>query len=113
MKLTKYEETLSEKELIFEWLIKNRISFQELSEAYVESLKKDKKEYSDIICGMATPLIHYWEIKKIEPEHQEKFIKAKAAFWLLKSMMFHTAPIEKDLEKYVKDYGYDGKEVTG
>lgn len=107
MKLTEYEEMLSEKEIVFEWLVKNRISFQELSEAYVRSLQIDKKNYLNIIAGMSTPLISYWQTSKAKPKSQEKFIKAKAAFWLLKSMMFHTAKIEKDLEKCVKDSGYE------
>ena len=43
-------------------------------------------------------------------KEQTIFLKCKAAYSLLKSKYFHTAKVEKDLEKYVEKYKYSENE---
>jgi len=105
MKLNKLEEMLNHKELVYLWLTEKKISFHDIAQVYVESLERDRRRKQNLIAGLATPLITYLQEGKA-PKKQEKFLKGKSAFYLLKSMMFHSAPVEKDLEKMVKDNGY-------
>lgn len=97
--------------LIFLLLKTKKIDFIDLSNAYVEVLKDSNRNKSLVISGLAIPLISYWQNgKMMKSADHARFIRSKAAYNLLKSKMFHTAPIEKELEAYVDKYGYSEDE---
>lgn len=93
----------TEQEKVYKWLVEGKLNFTELIEAYVEYLQNKEKEKNDIITGLAFPLVIYWQNTKL-PKKQKVLIKAEAAFYLLKSKVFKTAEIEKDLEKSAKGF---------
>ena len=107
-KITKEIKTMSSMErnyVIFQLLCDDTINYSEISELYVESLKSKSRENYLLISGMSIPLIDYFLGTKNTKE-QTIFLKCKAAYNLLKSRYYHTARVEKDLEKYVEKYKY-------
>ncbi len=96
------------KEIVFNLLLEEKLSYVELSELYTESLNEKLKQNNVLINGMAWPLIAYWEGN--EKEISRKHWKAKSAWNLLKSGVFRNTEIEKDLKKCIKKYGYEEDE---
>lgn len=90
-------------------LLRDRdLLYEELSKLYVASLEYDKKAYEKTIAGLAVPLSSYWLDDKPAPRVKSRiFIKARSAYHLLKSRVFHTAQIEKDFEKYLERNPYE------
>lgn len=107
-KITEKIKTLNSMErnyIIYQLLYDNTINYNEISQLYVESLKSKNKEQNILLFGMSIPLITYFLGTK-NTEKQTIFLKCKAAYHLLKSKCFHSANVEKNLEKYVKKYKY-------
>ena len=102
----KSKENIEIQAIIFELLLSNKINFNQLSELYVEHLKKKDKDKQNIIFGLSIPLCQYWENSNIKPPKQKEFIRCKSAYNLLKSKMFKGAEIEKDWKKIVKKHKY-------
>ena len=97
-------------ELFLELLISEKIDYLDINEVYFMYLSLINKKQQMIIHGLATPLIHYWENPDIKLGKQKIFIKCKAAYYLLKSRVFNTALVEKDLQKFIKDNKYSEDE---
>ncbi len=91
--------------VLLELLVNNEIDFTEVSSLYVESLKVKNKGQQVIISGLAFPAISYFDGTK-----PDIFMKAKAAYNLLKSKVFHTAQCEKELKAFVKKHKYSEDE---
>jgi len=102
--LTEFELQLSEDELFYQWLLDGRVDFNKLSNAYVCSLKEKDRIKNLNACGLAYSLSNFMQCKI--PKGQEKFIKAKSAYHLIKSKFFTGTPFEKDMDKIVKESGY-------
>jgi len=99
--------------LILELLVKEKISFLELSNLYTKYLEIQERKSRLNIAGLATMLSYFIPFNE---KKKDSFIEAKSAYHLLKSGMFHTAKIEKDYEKIVEAYKYtedeDGLPLT-
>jgi hypothetical protein len=95
------------KYIIFSLLLDDKISYTDLSNIYVETLKEKQRKNSLLIAGMSIPLISYWGGGKLA---KRKFTKVKAAYHLLKSNMFKSAEIEKELQKCVDEFNYEEDE---
>jgi hypothetical protein len=90
--------------ILLELFEKDKISYTDFTEIYIENLKNKDKEKQVIINGMAIPLCSYFEGNI--PKRQKNFIKAKTAYNLLKSNVFKTTKIEKEFKKVVEKFGY-------
>lgn len=88
----------SKQETVLDWLISGELQFVELVQSYVFYLKKQDEEQRYMIAGLSIPLIQYWQSCHVKPKKQDVFIRGKAAFYLLKTKLFHGAPIELELE---------------
>jgi len=97
-------------DLFFELLMSEKIEYLDINEAYIMYLSLIKKNQQTIINGLSVPLMQYWQTPNIKPERQKIFIRCKAAYNLLKSKVFNTAEIEKDLQKVVDDNKYSEDE---
>ena len=84
---------------VFQWLLKGELSFTKLLEMYNAYQQKKIQQNSEIISGLAFPLS-----QSIDEIKKNDFIKAKGAYWLLKSNVFKTAPVEEEYKKIVDDY---------
>ena len=90
--------------IVLDLLYQDKISFTEISQLYVQSLRQKDVEKSININGLALTLSAYWD-GEIDNK-MYRFTKAKAAYHMLKSKIFRTAPYEKILEKFLKKVPY-------
>lgn len=101
-KLTRHQRHF----LILQLMKEKQIDFTEFSNIYIQYLQEKDKENNIIISGLSIPLLQFWLTPNLKPKRQEIFIRCKAAYNLLKGKMFHTALIEKDLQKLVDKHKY-------
>jgi len=94
--------------VFLELLLEDKINFANLLNLYIQSLKEKEKEQRMNINGLALMLSKFIPYnKKYKPD---KFVIAKSAYHLIKSKVFHTAPIEKKLFKIIKENKYSEDE---
>lgn len=91
------------KVLIFELLFKRDISYTELSDLYVAVLQKQEDIANRKLHKSSLWLGEVWT--KIPTTN--KFLRAASAYAILRSGVFHTAPIEKKYEEYLKENPYE------
>lgn len=106
MILTEIEQLLTPDELFYEWLIEGKVSFQEISRAYVSYLEYKSKQKDVLISGLAIPLSHFVDVGNKSRE-QKRFHTQKASYNLIKLGMFKGTPFEKKLKKMAGDYEED------
>lgn len=106
MKLTKFEETLTEQQLFLHWLKIGKVNFSSLAASYVGYLEEKRQENNGLIAGLTVPLIQYWQSCHLEPKKHDLWMRGKAAYYLLKSRMFETAPVEKELVNCLKESNF-------
>lgn len=93
------------KYIVFKLLEGKKLDYTELSKVYVDYLQDKDYKNRVLITGLAYPLSQYWQDHRKNKE-EKIFLKCKTAYNLLKSKVFHTAGIEKDLQKIIDDYDY-------
>ena len=91
--------------LLNELMFGEYINFFDITAAYLATLQSKEKENKLTINGLAFPLCTYWRDDKSKKKFN-LFSKSKAAYHLLKSKVFHTAPVEKDLSDWLKGHPY-------
>lgn len=79
------------------------INFTEISEAYTKALEKQRQDHWQDINRLGMRLSAAWDYIPRE----KYFTKAAAAFALLKSGVFHTAPVENEYAAYLAENAYD------
>jgi hypothetical protein len=90
-------------------MIEGKLDYIELSEIYVDYLRQEQQKKHRMIFGMSIPLGHYWHAHKGKKKH-DIFMKCRTAYSLLKSGMYHTAPIEKEFEEWLEKHPYEEDE---
>ena len=96
--------TIERDYLLLSLLVEGKLDFTHIATLYISSLQSKNKDKQINIAGLAYMLSS--SSPNIKNKEQKAFIKAKSAYHLLKSGMFHAAPIEKEYIKTVKDYNY-------
>jgi hypothetical protein len=108
MKLTPEESLLTEQELFFYWLLSDRVSFKELSEAYVQYLEHEKEQEKQTIRTLSSALLMYYS-GLFNFKKNKKFKEAKTAYALLKSNCI-IPEVKEELKSKLQKLGYSEDE---
>ena len=101
MKLDKFEEQLSEKELFFKWLVEGRVSFKDLSVQYVTYLENEKLKQTTKSSRYSNLLAQYLQYGDLSKKAQ--WVRDKTIGTLYAYEDFKTAPIYSVWEEIIKN----------
>ena len=93
-------------QVLLQLLIDGDLQFQDIVVSYVHYLEKLENERSVQVTGLASSLSMWWS----KNWRDKDLRKNKTAYHLLKSGVFHTAEIEKELIKTIEESGYSEDE---